>query len=384
MIMKNSFQIIFIVIFVFLNILFEKLNYVEEFIVRPNNITNLFNNNNEFIMICKNETFFLGAYNYKDPKISVIVPIYNGQLTISSTIRSIQHQNMSEIEIILIDDYSTDNSIEIINKIKKEDKRIKLIRNLKQKGTLYTRSIGALKSNAKYIMSIDQDDLFINNIFNICYNESVTNNIDILEFSGLYLDKPLFDVNSAPIIPYYLRFKKNGVIIKQPELSTFIYAKKFGQYKLIDALIWGKCIKTEIYKKALQLLGEEIYTSNICWSEDRIVNFAIFKVANIFKFINIFGIIHQRLQLSVGNNWINTKIDKIVSDEFSYILSLYKINRNTNSLKKFVINELRNIVKNYKGINKKTKRNIICQILKYKYISKNDKKKIIRFIAKLN
>ncbi len=211
----------------------------------------MFNNINEFIKICKNETFFVGSNIYKEPKISIIVPLYNGNLTIRSTIRSIQNQNMSEIEIIIIDDCSTDNSLEIIKKLKKEDKRIKLIRNLKEKGTLYTRSIGALKSNAKYIMSIDQDDLFINNIFNICYNESETNDIDILEFSGLYLDKPLFDINSNPIIPYYLRFKKNGMIIKQPELSTFIYANKYGQYKLIDALIWGKCIKTEIYKKAL-------------------------------------------------------------------------------------------------------------------------------------
>ena len=233
-------------------------------------------------------------------------------------------------------------------------------------------------------MSIDQDDLFINNIFNICYNESITNDIDILEFSGLYLDRPLFDVNSTPIIPYYLRFKKNGIIIKQPELSTFIYAKKFGQYKLIDALIWGKCIKTEIYKKALQLLGEEIFESNISWSEDRIVNFAIFKVANSFKFINIFGIVHQRLQLSVGNNWIKTKIDKIISDEFSYILSVYKINRNIYSISKYISNELRNIKKMYKNINKNTKKNIMIQILKSKYISKNEKKKILRFISKLN
>ena len=338
--MKNSFQIVFIATFVFLNRLFEKLNNVEEFIFKPNNITNLFNNINEFIMLCKNETFFVGSNIYKDPKISIIVPIYNGNLTIRSTIRSIQNQNMSEIEIIIIDDCSTDNSLEIINKIKQEDKRIKLIRNLKQKGTLYTRSIGALQSNAKYIMSIDQDDLFINNIFNICYNESITNDIDILEFSGLYLDRPLFDVNSTPIIPYYLRFKKNGIIIKQPELSTFIYAKKFGQYKLIDALIWGKCIKTEIYKKALQLLGKEIFESNISWSEDRIVNFAIFKVANSFKFINIFGIVHQRLQLSVGNNWIKTKIDKIITDEFSYILSVYKINRNIHNVNLILIHSI--------------------------------------------
>ena len=133
---------------------------------------------------------------------------------------------MTDFEILLIDDFSSDNSIEIIENAQKEDSRIKLINNLKHKGTLYKRSIGALNSKGEYIMSLDQDDLFINNILNICYEEATKNNIDIIEFSALCLDEsPLLKNNTTPIIPYFSQFKGDGLIVKQPKLSKFIYKK---------------------------------------------------------------------------------------------------------------------------------------------------------------
>ena len=385
--MKKNIQVFIIVILSFFIILLEKYNYdsfVSENIIIPVNTSYLFNKLNNFIINCRNETLFTKFnYSYRNPKISVIIPVYNSNLTIKSTVSSIQNQKMNEIEIILIDDSSSDNSLEIIENMLKEDKRIKLIKNLNQKGTLYTRSIGALNSKGKYIMSIDQDDFFINDIFNICYNESQLNNIDILEFSGLFLDKPLFNVNSTPIIPYFLRFKKNGIIVKKPELSNFIYIKENGNYKLIDTLIWGKCIKSKIYKLALKILGEEIYTENICWSEDRIVNSALFKVANSFKFINYYGIIHQRLNSSLGNNWINSKKDKIFSDEFLNILSIYKINKNRNMISKIASNQLNILVSLHKQINIKLKVNILKKLLNYKYISKKEKNTLFRIIFRL-
>jgi cellulose synthase/poly-beta-1,6-N-acetylglucosamine synthase-like glycosyltransferase len=60
----------------------------------------------------------------KKPKISVIVPIYNSQKTIKKAISSIQNQNMIDIEIILINDFSTDNSSQIIKEIHKVDPRL--------------------------------------------------------------------------------------------------------------------------------------------------------------------------------------------------------------------------------------------------------------------
>ena len=101
--------------------------------------------------------------------IYLIFFIFNSNLSIETTLRSIQYQNMNDFEIILIDDFSSDNSLEIIENAQKEDPRIKLIKNMKQRGTLYSRSIGVLNSKGEFIMSLDHDDLFTDNILNICY-----------------------------------------------------------------------------------------------------------------------------------------------------------------------------------------------------------------------
>ena len=58
-------------------------------------------------------------------KISVVIPVYNCEKTIKAAVRSIQNQNIGEIEIILVNDFSKDNSLSIINELMKEDPRIK-------------------------------------------------------------------------------------------------------------------------------------------------------------------------------------------------------------------------------------------------------------------
>lgn len=67
----------------------------------------------------------------KNSKISAIIPIYNGGKYLHYSLRSIQNQKMKDIEIIIIDDCSTDNSLTIIEKYMKEDERIRLIKILR-------------------------------------------------------------------------------------------------------------------------------------------------------------------------------------------------------------------------------------------------------------
>ncbi len=133
---------------------------------------------------------------------------------------------MSDLEIITVEDCSTDNSLQKIEELKNEDERIKIIKNHKNKGALYSKSIGALNAKGKYIVALDSDDLFINeDLFNICYNHTLEN-IDIIEFSGFFSDSILLKKNKFPIIPYYLIFKEINQLITQPELSTYIYQKE--------------------------------------------------------------------------------------------------------------------------------------------------------------
>ena len=165
---------------------------------------------NKYIRICRNNILFEDIPNLhqiQKIKITSIITSYNSNMTINTAIRSIQNQNMSELEIIIIDDYSTDNNLEKIRKLQEEDKRIKILKNKENKGPLYNRALGVLFSKAKFIMFLDSDDLFSNEyIFDICYNESIKNNIDILEFSG-FQTKTTFLNKSKLNIHLYLRRK---------------------------------------------------------------------------------------------------------------------------------------------------------------------------------
>jgi len=91
----------------------------------------------------------------ENPKISLISAVYNSEKYILRFLRSIQNQIFADIEIIFIDDYSNDNSTFIIEKYKKGDERIILIKNKKNKGTFFSRNIGTLKAKGEFLIFPD-------------------------------------------------------------------------------------------------------------------------------------------------------------------------------------------------------------------------------------
>ena len=110
----------------------------------------------EYIDLIQNSK--LEIVNYKkeinNPKISFITPVFNKEKYLKSLIISVQQQLIEDYEIIFIDDYSIDNSFKIINEYSQKDLRIKIIKNKINRGTLYSRIQGALKSKGEYIIFI--------------------------------------------------------------------------------------------------------------------------------------------------------------------------------------------------------------------------------------
>ena len=95
-----------------------------------------------------------------ETKISVIIPIYNRSDLIIECIESVQRQSLRELEIICIDDGSTDDSADIIKKLSMYDCRIKLIRQENQ-GAGVARNIGILSAKGKYVSFLDSDDTYV-------------------------------------------------------------------------------------------------------------------------------------------------------------------------------------------------------------------------------
>ena len=370
--------IFFFLIIIYINII--NYNNLEKLIKRKNKIYKYINLCQKGILINKIKKIYL-IY-----KITAIISLYNSEKTIKNAIRSIQNQKMKDIEIILVDDNSRDNSINIIEELQRNDLRIKIIKNKKNRGPLYSKSIGVLKSKGQYLMLLDSDDLFTNEkLFNICFKEVKDNNIDILEFSGFCYKNILNKIEIITIIPRYLRFKKNNQIIKQPYLSNFIYKKKNNKIiKLIDGFLWGKCIKNDIYKKSLNILGVEVYNQHVSYGDDRIVNFILFKVALSFKFIQQIGIIYNinnRFSIMHKKNRIKNCHDELIN-----IMTIYNLTKNSKEIE-IVIYEIKHRWKwlIVPGLNKENKiffRDLLKKIINNKYVYKRDKIILNSFLKK--
>ena len=313
----------------------------------------------------------------KNPKISVVIPIYNNAEKIGLTVHSIQSQNLTDIEIIIIDDNSEDDSVKIIEQFQQEDSRIKLLKNKNNEGILYTRSIGVLNSKGKYIFPINSGDVFINDIFNICYDEAELNFLDIVEFSGYNFSN---STTSPTPIQKFLNHKNDGKIIMQPKLFNFIYREKKDRtgYDIIDEIIFGKCIKSSLYKSAINLLNFFIFTEKLFFYESQVINFGLFKNANSFKFINIKGIIHLHKKKIINDE------NQFFHDKLKYAMSLYKITQNSKKVKIaiFEYESALNISSfEISEENKKLVSDAFNEIKKCKFIS-DDKKKDLEIKVK--
>ena len=142
----------------------------------------------DFIYINTNGTFLYDYKKFKkmeNPKISVIITVYNGEAFIKNVVRSVQNQDFHDIEIIIVEDKSEDKSIQIIKELMNEDPRIILIENEENKGILYSIVKGVLNAKGKYIKTIDVDDfLSFENSLSIMFKEIEKYNLDILGYGA--------------------------------------------------------------------------------------------------------------------------------------------------------------------------------------------------------
>ena len=99
----------------------------------------------------------------KTNKVSIIVPVYNAEKTIERCVRSIQNQTYKNIEIILVNDGSTDDSLSLCYELQKQSDNI-LVIDKENSGVSDARNIGIEKSSGDYIQFVDSDDYIENNM----------------------------------------------------------------------------------------------------------------------------------------------------------------------------------------------------------------------------
>ena len=297
------------------------------------------------------------------PKISIFLPIFNKGKYLKRSINSIQMQTLKDIEIIAVNDCSTDNSLEILEAMSKMDSRLIIVNNDKNQGLLFSRAIGILKTTGEYIMNLDPDDEF-NNSDNLeyLYDIAKKSKSDIITFSTLFKSKDYISNKCT----------KFHNILRQPKLFESAFNSN-GQ--LNDVLLWNKLIKREILLKSLKFFKKKIYEEKWNFHEDNIWSILIHKYAKskvcINKIIYIYYSNYDSAMLNRGNLlelkniinrhemykeiFISKKEEKYLIAEFSELLSFieennnfYRIIRENLVIRHKIINIFKNFFSNFK------------------------------------
>ena len=253
----------------------------------------------------------------KFPKVSIISPIFNRGEYLLRFLKSIQNQYFNDIEIILIDDFSSDNTSNLIKKYQNIDKRIILIKNKKNFGTFKSRNLGILKSKGEYCIIPDPDDILSQDCLKIFYVFSKKYDYEMLRFNLYIGQKRIFFQNCANPTPSRAVFK--------PEIQTFLfYAIK--KLKQIDFNVSNKFVKREVLIKALNMLSKEYLNMYITSYEDGILNYMLYRVAKSFYFLKKIGYYYIINPQSISKRGFKSEYIKFI---FIHLKIVFEFSKNT-------------------------------------------------------
>lgn len=136
------------------------------------------------------------------PKLSVIVPVYNVEKYVGRCLESILTQTLKETEIVVVNDCTPDNSMEIVRAMKSRDDRIKIYNHEENKGLMWTRRTGYLAAKGDYITFCDSDDILPSNALEILYKEALNSGADIVSGNLLYITKKGKRVEWSSLLKY--------------------------------------------------------------------------------------------------------------------------------------------------------------------------------------
>ena len=290
----------------------------------------------------------------KNPKITVVISVYNREKYIKASIKSVQNQKMKDLEIIVVDDGSTDNSVKYIKSSQEEDPRIILLQNKKNMGPLYSKSRGVLDAKGEYIYILDSDDMIgIDDYLEVLYDKAKKGNYDFVE----------------------------SVYVKIDTKRKYIARMRNFKY-----FLWTKLIKTNLYKDIIKKIGNDILNRGIVQEDDTIINYFLYdktKHKELYK-LGIIYFVHHGNQV-----WVSrfANITKYCKNYANLVNALYDIGYNTTNGKKLSFIRLKDKIIHSSCINvfefKEMNEKLLMKFQNSSYITKSDKKIIKEGFDKL-
>ena len=356
-----------------------------------------------YITVCK-QGLLLPNRDFRKsnkPKISIVIPMYNEAKNARFAIRTIQNQNLQDLEIVCVNDNSNDDTLSILEKLQEEDPRITILTNKSNRGVIYNRIYGALMSRGEYVTFIDADDGFDNiNILQIAYDYATTKydeKIDMIHYQtcGCVVDEKgeLGDFLVISTFNIY-NFEK---LLKQPEISDN-YNQKSNNITG-SGFVFDKIYSKELMKRVADYIGPHIWNQNLVFSDDYLLAYAAMRMTNSMVNIGEIGYWHNfDTQTSTTSNvWQfdgyklknPEKTNKKIGDYILITERLLELTENEPQFLQFREQTMKKLGE--EGFIKTVARSIyydryltICEnFINWKYIDKATKKRSLKFMKYL-
>jgi glycosyltransferase involved in cell wall biosynthesis len=183
----------------------------------------------------------------KKPFATIVIPLYNKRDYVGQCIESLLMQTLPDIEIICVDDKSTDDSISVVEGYIKQDKRVRLIRHDRNMGELKSRSSGVMAASGRYIMFLDADDEYELNACESLRQITKEHTADIYGFGTKVICS---DDDIIKMMQVHFRM-----------YCGYLYGKDILNKSFVEAVtswfIWDKMYDSVLCKKVYEIIGDD-------------------------------------------------------------------------------------------------------------------------------
>jgi len=269
-------------------------------------------------------------------KISIIVPVYNSETYLKSCLDSIVNQTLKDIEIIILNDGSIDNSEAIIKKYQQKDKRIKYYYN-KNIGVGLTRNKGILKAKGEYIAFVDSDDYIVPTMMEKMYNKALDEKLDVVCAKVYVKEKEKIHIRQKHI-------KGQTIDINEKGIEYFLL--KYFFTKVYRNSVWDK-----IYKRTFIIQNQIFCGDTSVFAEDLYFQFKLILQKPIIGFLNEPLYYYVQRVSSIMNSEKKSRLIK----HLKMVSHFYQLNKMQSSeismfvdgiLFRSILNDIRALLKN--------------------------------------
>lgn len=289
--------------------------------------------------------------------VSIIIPVFNSEQYIERAMKSVLNQTYKNIELIVVNDGSTDHTKDTILKVKREDSRIKYFENTNS-GVSVARNIGLNNATGKYVGFVDADDYIDKNMIDLLVNTAEKYTCDIVSciFERVYSDR---------VVPEKTKIRQGHY--NKKDFANIIYPQLFGSKHIKTQLPLN--IVTKLFKREIIEENSIRFETDLKFGEDLLFTQEFLLYSNTFYFFTkekLYKYTYNEYSATnkyYENKWNNRKLGLYkrkqiinsfpqykLSKQFPYAIlrdsidAIVNAGRNTNANKKEKLNELAYIV----------------------------------------